>query len=130
MELVKEFVEIMFQIFTAFFNIILRLIADLPISKMSLIKLMVDDSIVISAVPWINDTLLMIAGFIPPIVVSFLTSRLGRGVDGNVVFFLLLVVYALTIFLFQSVLFWIIVGVLFVILVLSLFFGDRMGFID
>jgi hypothetical protein len=130
MHLLFDVVEVFGQILIAFVRAIFQIIAELPISQMSLIKALVDDSITITSVVWIDEILLMIAGLIPPGVVALITSRIGVELDGNATFVVLIIVYGLTIMVFQSIFFWVIVGLIFVLVVLICIFGDKEGIRD
>lgn len=130
MEFLIDVIEVFAQIFIALIRMIFHIIAEFPISQMSLIKAFVDDSIVITSIVWIDDVLLMIAGFIPPGVVALITSRIGWELDGKATFIVLMIVYGLTIMVFQSLLFWIIVGLIFAFTILILIFGDKEGIRD
>lgn len=128
MNILFEVLSVFFQIFKALMDTILQIIVNLPINKMSLIKALVDDSIRITSIQWIDDALLVVAGLVPPAVIGLISSKLKIRFDGRTIIFLLLVLYAVTILLFQSLVFWIIVGCLLAFLaILLLAFNGRMG---
>jgi len=130
MKILVEILDVFLQVFIDFFKMITQIIAELPISQMSLIKALVDDSIKITSIAFIDDVLLSIAGFIPPGIIGVIASIPGVKIHGKTSFILMFLIYGITIFVFQSLLFWIIVGVIVLLLVLSLIFGKKIGFIE
>ncbi|GEM_PF-1806499 len=131
MGLVIEIIDTILQVVFLFIKLTIHWIAEMPISQMSLIKLLVDDTIIISSITWLNDGLLMIAGLIPTIVLGFLSTKLGLHIRKKETFGVLFFLYLLTVALFQSIVFWIVIcGISVIALTLVIYANTHRGTFD
>lgn len=114
-----KLLDILFKATWLFITEVLLVYIKLPKDRYDFFQIIVEEYVVISKIKFINDLLFILASFAPSILSFYYFTLTNKSLklNGSVSFS----IYLLTVLLFQSTLFWIIVVFLFVLTVLGAF---------
>lgn len=115
--LVWQFLEITGTMAYYFLFMILKMIPHLPTSILDVIENIVCNNWTLTNVIWLDSLLIHIASFLPSSII-FILGTLGLKIDPKISGLLSLIVFLFILQLFSSILFWMIMGIMILIMVL------------
>lgn len=120
--MVKEMLLIIWQTVVAFFGSIFtiskNLFSQIPFSIYDFFTTIMEDEFTLTSIKWLDNSLLIIAGIIP-LIIMFIITKFFIKLDAKISAFISFLVYAFTLFLFGSKLFWFLLLSIFVIVISS-----------